>query len=86
MRIIIQFIGQAIGLLILYRRKGKAFFPWKMPLYPLPLILAILIWGAIFFSTGTKMMISSIVVISLGILAYYLAKKMKWIDTANPIE
>jgi fructoselysine transporter len=86
MRIIIQFIGQAIGLLILYRRKGKAFFPWKMPLYPLPLILAILIWGAIFFSTGTKMMISSIVVISLGILAYFLAKKMKWIDPANPIE
>ena len=79
MRIIIQFIGQAIGLLILHKRKGKAFFPWRMPLYPLPLLLAITIWGAIFYSTGKIMMISSIVVISLGLIAYFVARKMKWI-------
>ncbi len=79
MRIIIQFIGQAIGLLILHKRKGKAFFPWRMPLYPLPLLLAISIWGAIFYSTGKIMMISSIVVISVGLIAYFVARKMKWI-------
>jgi amino acid transporter len=79
MRIIIQFIGQAIGLLILHKRKGKAFFPWRMPLYPLPLLLAITIWGAIFYSTGKIMMISSLVVISLGLIAYFVARKMKWI-------
>ena len=70
MRIMIQFIGQAIGLLILYKRKGKAFFPWKMPLFPIPLFIAILIWAAIFYSTGTKMMISGLIVISLGLIAY----------------
>jgi hypothetical protein len=50
-----------------------------MPLYPLPLLLAITIWGAIFYSTGKIMMISSIVVISLGLIAYFVARKMKWI-------
>ena len=79
MRIIIQFIGQAIGLLILYKRKGKAFFPWRMPLYPLPLLLAITIWGALFYSTGKVMMLSSAVVISLGLIAYFIANKKKWI-------
>ena len=79
MRILIQFIGQALGLVLLYKRKGKSFFPWKMPLYPLPLIVAIIIWGAIFFSTGTKMMLSGLTVISLGLIAYFVAKKFKWI-------
>jgi amino acid transporter len=79
MRILIQFIGQAIGLLLLVNRKGKTYFPWKMPLYPLPLLLAIVIWVGIFISTGTKMMLSGLVVISLGLIAYFIASKMKWI-------
>jgi len=79
MRILIQFIGQAIGLLLLFKRKGKAFFPWKMPLYPIPLFVAIIIWGAIFFSTGIKMMLSGLIVISLGLIAYFISSKMKWI-------
>ena len=86
MRILIQFIGQAIGLLILFKRKGKSFFPWKMPLYPLPLFLAILIWVGIFISTGKKMMLSGLVVISLGLVAYFIAKKMKWIGEATAAE
>ena len=79
MRILIQFIGQAIGLLLLFKRKGKDFFPWKMPLYPLPLFIAIIIWGGIFFSTGIKMMLSGLIVISLGLIAYFISSKMKWI-------
>ncbi len=81
MRIIIQFIGQALGLLLLVKRKGKTFFPWKMPLYPIPLFFAIAIWIGIFFSTGTKMMLSGLAVISLGLVAYFIAKRMKWIGS-----
>ena len=83
MRIMIQFIGQAVGLSLLVKRKGKSFFPWKMPLYPLPLILAILIWGGIFFSTGQKMMISGLVVTALGLIAFYIAKKLSWIGESE---
>lgn len=61
MRILIQFIGQGVGLLLLVKRKGKAHFAWRMPLYPLPAILAILIWGYIFFSTGEKIDRKSVV-------------------------
>ncbi len=75
MRILIQFIAQGIGLLWLVKRKGKQHFAWRMPLYPLPVILAILIWGYIFFSTGEKMMLGGVSVIVLGVIAYLIKSK-----------
>ena len=51
MRILIQFIGQAIGSMLLAKRKGNSYFPWKMPLYPIPLLLFIAIWVIIMFAT-----------------------------------
>ncbi|HEY1017896.1 MAG TPA: amino acid permease [Sediminibacterium sp.] len=82
MRILIQFIGQGIGLLWLVKRKGEQHFAWRMPLYPLPVILAILIWGYIFFSTGEKMMMGGVTVIGLGVIAYliksYRNKEWPW--------
>jgi len=70
MRILIQFVSQAIGLLLLSRKKGRNFFRWKMPLYPLPVILAIIIWLCIFFSTGWKMMSAGLIVIAAGICIF----------------
>jgi amino acid transporter len=83
MRIMIQFIGQAIGLLILYKRKGSGFFPWKMPFFPIPLFIAILIWAAIFYSTGPKMMLSGLIVTGLGLIAFALATRFGWIHKAS---
>lgn len=72
MRILIQFIGQAIGLILLVKRKGKAHFAWKMPLYPLPVILAIIIWGLVFISTGFNMIMGGLTVTALGIIAFLI--------------
>lgn len=69
MRILIQFIGQAIGLLILRQSKTKE-FPFKMPLYPWPVIIAIAMWGFILFSTGWRMVMGGVFVVMLGIAAY----------------
>lgn len=78
MRILIQFIGQAIGLLILRRSKSKE-FPYKMPLYPWPVIVAIGMWAFILFSTGWEMIAGGACVIALGIVAFavksYLEKR-----------
>lgn len=70
MRIIIQFVGQAVGLLLLHKRKSNSFFKWKMPLYPLPVFLAIAIWLFIFYSTEARMMLIAGVIIAAGIVAY----------------
>ncbi|TDH26442.1 amino acid permease [Segetibacter sp. 3557_3] len=73
MRILIQFIGQAVGLLLLHKQRGKKIFPYKMPLYPLPALLAIAIWLFILRSTGLKLVLYGLTVIGAG-TAVYLVK------------
>ncbi len=77
MRIIIQFVGQAIGLLILRRKKNKIIFPYKMPLYPLPVFLAIIMWLLILISTGTKLVVGGIFIIFSGAVVYFIKAKIK---------
>lgn len=45
MRIVIQFMAQAVGVVLLRKRFGKEGLPFKMWLYPLPVILSLFIWG-----------------------------------------
>ncbi len=78
MRILVQFIGQAAGVVLIRirnKKQGIEMKTWKMPFYPLPVILAILIWSWVFFSTGIKFMLSGVVVILLGLLVYNIRKK-----------
>lgn len=78
MRILVQFIGQAIGVILLRRRRkqeGLEMKTWKMPLYPVPVVLAVLMWAWVFYSTGLQFMLSGIVVIILGLVVYFLRKK-----------
>ncbi|WP_118973071.1 APC family permease [Taibaiella koreensis] len=77
MRILIQFISQAIGLLILRRRRKASDFPYKMPLFPLPVVLAIVMWGALFFATGAMLMLAGIGVTALGAAVYLVQARMR---------
>jgi fructoselysine transporter len=52
MRIIIQFIGQAVGIALLRRSNGSTGLPFKMWLYPVPVLLSIAIWVFLLLSTG----------------------------------
>ncbi|HEX9759398.1 MAG TPA: hypothetical protein VGA40_00685, partial [Candidatus Acidoferrales bacterium] len=49
----IQFIGGAVGLVLLRRAWPAERFPFKMWLYPVPIIVAVVGWVAIFLSTGS---------------------------------
>lgn len=82
MRILVQFIGQAIGLLLLRNTKRKD-FPYKMPLFPLPVFLAIGIWIAILISTGLHMLLSGLVVIVLGTIAFGIKA---WVEKRWPFD
>jgi amino acid transporter len=77
MRIIIQFIGQAVGIMILRRKKPSSFFPFKMWLYPLPALIAIIMWIGLFFSTGMYFAIGGIVVISIGAVVFFIRSYYK---------
>ena len=75
MRILVQFIGQAVGVILLRKRKGTKKLPYKMMLYPLPVIVAIIIWLFIFLSTGIEMIKYAMILISSGIGVFYLVQR-----------
>ena len=77
MRIMVQFIGQAVGVVILRNRNGKAHLPYKMPLYPLPVILAIAMWLFVFYSTGFAVIKSFLIVFGTGIVVYFIYAKLQ---------
>ncbi|MEQ8582543.1 MAG: amino acid permease [Marinoscillum sp.] len=74
MRILVQFIGQAVGLLML-RQKRKT-FPFKMPFFPWPVYIAIAMWCVILASTGYQMVLGGFLFALLGVLAYFIKQRI----------
>jgi fructoselysine transporter len=70
MRCIIQFIGQGVGLVLLHRRWGAGRLPFRMWLYPLPVVIAVLGWMGLFVATGRTPMLASLAAAAAGILTY----------------
>jgi fructoselysine transporter len=70
MRCIIQFIAQGLGLMMLHRRWTSDRLPFRMWLYPLPVVAAMIGWAAIFIATGRTPMLASLAAASAGVLVY----------------
>lgn len=74
MRIAIQFIGQAVGVVLIRNRKNKAAMPFKMWLYPIPVVVAIVTWLFILFSTGWKFALSGLILTLIGTVVFFSIK------------
>jgi amino acid transporter len=77
MRIIVQFIGQAVGLMMLRKRESIPGGVYRMPLYPIPVVLAILIWTYVFFSTGLASIGSFAAVLGSGLIIYFMQQRFR---------
>ncbi len=75
MRIIVQFIAQSVGVVLLRRRFKSESLPFKMWLYPLPVILSVWIWLFVFYSTG-KVAFIGLGLTIVGVFVYYLTRNM----------
>jgi fructoselysine transporter len=75
MRILIQFIAQAIGVVLLRRRKKESRLPFKMWMFPLPVIISVLIWLFVFISTGMLALWGTLIAVA-GVGVYYLREKL----------
>ena len=72
MRCLIQFVGQALGLMLLHGRRKAEQWPFRMRAYPLPVLVAMGGWLAIFASTGSRPMLASLAAAAAGTLVYLL--------------
>jgi len=76
MRILVQFIAQGIGVSLLRTRFGSKNLPFKMFLFPVPVIVSIVIWLFLFFSTGW-FALYGILIASIGVVAFFIFSKYK---------
>jgi hypothetical protein len=70
-RIIIMFIGQIVAL-HLVRRSGKHPMPFRMWLYPLPALIALVGWILLLAAQPLSLLILLIVVYVSGVIAYFV--------------
>ena len=75
MRILVQFIGQGIGVILLRKRKNNTERPFSMWWYPVPVALSIAIWLFLFFSTGWFALGGTLIAL-LGMLAFYIKSRV----------
>ncbi len=69
-RILVQFIGQIGGLLLLRRTRPDLPRPYRMWLYPLPAIIALAGWTFVFATTGPAVLLFGIGVVIAGVLGF----------------
>lgn len=69
MRLLVQFIGQAVGVMLLRKRWGAERLPFKMWLYPVPAVLTMLAWAWLFWQTGPVRKYGLLEIV-LGVVAF----------------
>jgi len=75
MRMLVQFVSQALGLIAWRYREPQVPRPFKMPLFPLPAILSICIWLFIFFNNDLKYQLFAVSIILSGTIAYFIRER-----------
>jgi fructoselysine transporter len=76
MRILIQFISQAVGVIAWHIHKPKDERPYKMPLFPIPAIISICIWLFLLLMSDFNYILFALSIIASGILLFFLKESM----------
>lgn len=74
-RILIQFLGQVVAVMLLRWREPDRERPYKVWLYPLPNILAIILWSLVFVASGWSLISFALGIIAAGVVAFFVWSK-----------
>ncbi len=79
MRCLVQFIGQAIGVMLLRRRWGAVRLPFRMWLYPVPALAAIAGWAFIFAATHwLALAATGVIAAGAGVFLIHARVQKEW--------
>jgi amino acid transporter len=76
-RILVQFIGQIVGVILLRRRAPDMVRPFTIWCYPLPLVIAFMGWLFVFSTSPVHVIFFGLGVLALGVLCF-LAWSFRW--------
>jgi APA family basic amino acid/polyamine antiporter len=71
-RILEQFVGQIVGVMLLRKNRPDLYRPYKMMLYPLPCLLALVGWLYLYWSAGWVFVVLGIGTMSVGVLVFFI--------------
>ena len=71
-RILVQFMGQIVGLMLLRRHAPDLPRPYRMWLYPVPALVALLGWTFVFATTQLLVILFGVGVLGLGCVVFLL--------------
>ena len=74
-RIVIQFTAQAIAVVLIRRNRPDIERPFKMWLYPLPVLISLVGYLYVFSSLGLRFILFGLVTLALGVLAYLVVAR-----------
>jgi amino acid transporter len=79
-QIITQFAAQCVAVILIRRYRRNIVRPFSMPLYPLPVMIALAGWIFILASSGAAYVLSGFALLGLGIAAYLWRahRQMEW--------
>lgn len=80
LRILEQFVGQAIGVMLLRARQPERPRPYRMWLYPVPCLVALVGWLLLYASSGGLFIAIGAATLTAGVLAflYWSARTRNW--------
>lgn len=76
MRILIQFVSQAAGVIAWHYNRKDEPRPFKMPLFPIPAIVSVIIWLYILFTSQLSFILGAFGIIISGIALFYLKESL----------
>jgi amino acid transporter len=71
-RILIQFIGQIFAVMLLRKRAPEMRRPFRIWLYPIPPLIALVGWVFIFATTAWHIILFGLITLALGILMFFI--------------
>jgi amino acid transporter len=71
-RILVQFIGQILAVHFLRTRRPEVSRPFKMWLYPLPSLIALVGWSYIFLTSGWTFILYGLLTLAGGLVAFWI--------------
>jgi amino acid transporter len=76
-QIVTWFAAQCVGVVLIRRLHKEIARPFSMPLYPLPVIVALAGWIFIFAESGWPYIVSAIALVVLGVIAFNVRQRQK---------
>ncbi|HEX2629670.1 MAG TPA: APC family permease [Chitinophagaceae bacterium] len=83
MRIPVQFMAQGVGIILLRKKYGSSSLPFKMWLYPIPIIVSLAIWAFLFYHTQNMAYWGTAIALT-GVLVYFIVLNKKPRPTTTP--